>query len=154
MQLVHAKSLWNRRIYPVTPKCLGVLLALVLLFSAVPVFAHHSFAAEYDVKQPVTLKGVVTKVEWLNPHIYLYVDVKDASGNTVNWSIEGGPPNSLYRLGWRKDTLKPGDGVTIDAFRAKDGTSTANARNVLLPDGRKVFAGSADDGGPKATPTK
>lgn len=137
-----------------TPKCLGVLLALVLLFSAVPVFAHHSFAAEYDVKQPVTLKGVVTKVEWLNPHIYLYVDVKDASGNTVNWSVEGGPPNSLYRLGWRKDTLKPGDGVTIDAFRAKDGTSTANARNVLLPDGRKVFAGSADDGGPKATPTK
>ena len=137
-----------------TPKCLGVLLALVLLFSAVPVFAHHSFAAEYDVKQPVTLRGVVTKVEWLNPHIYLYVDVKDASGNTVNWSVEGGPPNSLYRLGWRKDTLKPGDGVTIDAFRAKDGTSTANARNVLLPDGRKVFAGSADDGGPKATPTK
>jgi hypothetical protein len=97
---------------------------------------------------------VVTKVEWLNPHIYLYVDVKDASGNTVNWSVEGGPPNSLYRLGWRKDTLKPGDAVTIDAFRAKDGTSTANARNVLLPDGRKVFAGSADDGGPKATPTK
>jgi hypothetical protein len=154
MQLVHPKSLWNRRIYTVTPKCLGVLLALVLLFSAVPVFAHHSFAAEYDVKQPVTLRGVVTKVEWLNPHIYLYVDVKDASGNTVNWSVEGGPPNSLYRLGWRKDTLKPGDGVTIDAFRAKDGTSTANARNVLLPDGRKVFAGSADDGGPKATPTK
>ena len=154
MQLVHAKSLGNRRIYTVTPKCLGVLLALVVLFSAVPVFAHHSFAAEYDVKQPVTLKGVVTKVDWLNPHIYLYVDVKDANDNTVNWSVEGGPPNSLYRLGWRKDTLKPGDAVTIDAFRAKDGTSTANARNVLLPDGRKVFAGSADDGGPKATPTK
>jgi len=138
----------------VTPKCLGVLLALVLLFSAMPAFAHHSFAAEYDVKQPVTLKGVVTKVEWLNPHIYLYIDVKDASGNTVNWSVEGGPPNSSYRLGWRKDTLKPGDAVTIDAFRAKDGTSTANARNVVLPDGRKVFAGSADDGGPKATSTK
>ena len=154
MQMEHAKSLWNRRIYTVTPKCLGVLLALVLLFATLPVFAHHSFAAEYDVKQPVTLKGVVTKVEWLNPHIYLYVDVKDASGNTVNWSVEGGPPNSLYRLGWRKDTLKPGDAVTIDAYRAKDGTSTANARNVLLPDGRKVFAGSADDGGPKATPTK
>ena len=154
MQLVHAKSLWNRRIYTVTPKCLGVLLALVLLFATVPVFAHHSFAAEYDVKQPVTLKGVVTKVDWLNPHIYLYVDVKDANGSTVNWSVEGATPNSLYRLGWRKDTLKPGDPVTIDAFRAKDGSSTANARNVLLPDGRKVFAGSADDGGPKATPTK
>ena len=138
----------------VTPKCLGVLLALVLFVACVPVFAHHSFAAEYDVNQPVTLKGVVTKVEWMNPHIYLYVDVKDATGNTVNWAVEGGPPNSLYRLGWRKDTLKPGDSVSIDAYHAKDGTSTANARLVLLPDGRKVFAGSADDGGPKATPTK
>ena len=102
----------------------------------------------------VTLKGVVTKVDWLNPHIYVYMDVKDQAGKTVNWSVEGAPPNTLYRLGWRKDTLKPGDPVTIDAFKAKDGSSTANARQVLLPDGRKVFAGSADDGGPKATPTK
>ena len=137
-----------------TPKCLGSLLALVLFLACVPVYAHHSFAAEYDVNQPVTLKGVVTKVEWMNPHIYLYVDVKNADGNTVNWAVEGGPPNSLYRLGWRKDTLKPGDAITIEAYHAKDGTSTANARQVLLPDGRKVFAGSADDGGPKATPTK
>jgi hypothetical protein len=138
----------------VTFKCLGVLAALVLFLASVPTFAHHSFAAEFDVNQPVTLNGVVTKVEWLNPHIYLYVDVKDGNGKTVNWSVEGGPPNTLYRLGWRKDSLKAGDTVTIDAFKAKDGSSTANARNVLLPDGRKVFAGSADDGGPKATPTK
>lgn len=137
-----------------TPKCLGALLALVLFLACVPVFAHHSFAAEFDVKQPITLKGVVTKVDWLNPHIYVYMDVKDETGKTVNWSVEGAPPNTLYRLGWRKDTLKPGDSVTIDAFKAKDGTATANARQVLLPDGRKVFAGSTDDGGPKATPTK
>ena len=137
-----------------TLKCLGILVASVLFLAAVPAIAHHSFAAEFDVNQPITLKGVVTKVDWLNPHIYLYVDVKDAGGNTVNWSVEGAPPNTLYRLGWRKDTLKPGDPVTIDAYKAKDGTSTANARNVLLPDGRRVFAGSADDGGPKATPTK
>ena len=137
-----------------TSKFLGLSLALALFLAAVPAFAHHSFAAEYDVNQPVTIKGVVTKVEWLNPHIYLYVDVKDAGGNTVNWAVEGAPPNTLYRLGWRKDTLKPGDPVTIDAYKAKDGTSTANARNVVLPDGRKIFAGSADDGGPKSTPTK
>ena len=137
-----------------TSKFLGLSLALVLFLAVVPAFAHHSFAAEYDVNQPVTIKGVVTKVEWLNPHIYLYVDVKDAGGNTVNWAVEGAPPNTLYRLGWRKDTLKPGDPVTIDAYKAKDGTSTANARNVVLPDGRKIFAGSADDGGPKSTPTK
>jgi len=138
----------------VTFKCLGVLAALVLFLASVPAFAHHSFAAEFDVNQPITLKGVVTKVDWLNPHIYVYMDVKDESGKTVNWSVEGAPPNTLYRLGWRQDTLKPGDTVTIDAIKAKDGISTANARNVLLPDGRKVFAGSADDGGPKATPTK
>ena len=137
-----------------TVKVVGFLAFLALFVAAVPVSAHHSFAAEFDVNQPVTLKGTVTKIDWLNPHIYLYVDVKDADGKIVNWSVEGAPPNTLYRLGWRKDTLKPGDPVTIDAYKAKDGSSTANARNVVLPDGRKVFAGSADDGGPKATPTK
>jgi len=119
-----------------------------------PVFAHHSFAAEYDSKAGITLKGVVTKVEWLNPHAYFYMDVKDDSGKVVNWAIENGPPNMLYRQGWRKDSLKPGDMVTVDGFRAKDGTTTANARLVQLPDGRKVFSGSADDGGPGAKTTR
>src|SRR5580698_1333069 len=109
MQLVHAKTLWNRRIFTVTPKCLGGLLALVLLFSAVPVFAHHSFAAEYDVKQPVTLKGVVTKVEWTNPHVWIYIDVANENGAVEHWQCENGAPNALARMGWTRHSLKVGD---------------------------------------------
>jgi len=132
-------------------KSLSIWIVIAgFLLAAVPVLAHHSFAAEYDTKAPVTLKGVVTKVEWLNPHAYFYMDVKDEGGTVVNWAIENGPPNMLYRNGWRKDSLKPGDTVTVDGFRAKDGSTTANARLVQLPDGRKVFSGSADDGGPSA----
>ncbi len=90
----------------------------------------------------------MTKVEWMNPHVYFYVDAKDDTGKSVNYAVESGAPNGLYRQGWRKDSLKVGDMVSIDGFRAKDGSNTVNARNVTLPDGRKVFAGSADDGGP------
>jgi hypothetical protein len=86
-------------------------------------------------------------MEWMNPHIYFYVDVTEA-GKTINYAVEGGAPNGLYRQGWRKDTLKAGDTVTVDGFRAKDGTNTVNARTVMMPDGRRVFAGSADDGAP------
>ncbi len=132
-----------RKIFAVCAIAGGLLLAA-------PVWAHHSFAAEYDSNKPITLKGTVSKVEWTNPHIWIYVDVKEDGGKMVNWAIEGGAPNALYRQGWRKDSLKPGDEVTIDGFRAKDGTSTVNARAVALPDGHKVFAGSADDGGPKS----
>jgi hypothetical protein len=118
------------------------------LVAAVPALAHHSFAAEYDDKKPVLIKGLVTKIEWQNPHIWFYVDVKDAS--VTHWQCEGGPPNMLVRQGWKKDSLKPGDEVSVDGFRAKDGSNTANARLVTLTDGRKVFAGSADDGGPNS----
>jgi len=136
-------------------KSLSILVAVAgFLLTGLPVLAHHSFAAEYDSKAGITLKGVVTKVEWLNPHAYFYMDVKDDSGKVVNWAIENGPPNMLYRQGWRKDSLKPGDMVTVDGFRAKDGTTTANARLVQLPDGRKVFSGSADDGGPGSKTTR
>lgn len=127
----------------------GLVTALVLVAAAVPVFAHHSFAAEFDGKKQISLAGVVTKVDWVNPHAYIYIDVKGEDGTVVNWGIETGAPNMLYRQGWRKDDLKVGDMVTLDAFVAKDGSHTAAAFQVKLPDGRKVFAGT-----PNSTPNQ
>jgi hypothetical protein len=118
-----------------------------LLISAAPAVAHHSFAAEYDRAKPISFKGKVTKVEWMNPHIYFYVDVADANGKVINYAVEGGAPNGLYRSGWRKDSLKAGDMVSVDGWRAKDGSNTVNAGSVILPDGKKVFAGSAVEAG-------
>ncbi|HTA44269.1 MAG TPA: DUF6152 family protein [Bryobacteraceae bacterium] len=129
---------------------LVVCMAGLLVAAAVPLLAHHSFAAEYDANAKLTLKGTVTKVDWMNPHIWVYVDAKDEAGKMIHWQCEGGPPNTLTRNGWTKDALKIGDEVTIEGFRAKDGTNTCNSRSVTLPDGRRVFAGSADDNGPKA----
>lgn len=122
-------------------------VAFALVLAPAPIYAHHSFAAEFDGNKKVTLTGVVTKVDWVNPHAYIYVDVKGDDGKVVNWAIETGAPNALYRQGWRKDDLKVGDTVTLDAFLAKDGTHTAAARNVKLPDGRRVFGGT-----PNSTP--
>jgi uncharacterized protein DUF6152 len=133
-------------------KTLTCLLAGLLLAAAAPVFAHHAFAAEYDSTKPITLKGVVTKIEWMNPHTWFYIDVKDDTGNVQHWQCETGAPIELVRRGWKKADLKIGDIVNVQGFRAKDGTNTANARLVTLPDGKKVFSGSADDGGPSAAP--
>ncbi len=125
-------------------KLLGILtLGTALLGSVASAWAHHSFAAEYDSDQLITLKGVVTKVEWTNPHIYFYIDVKDASGNTVNWSLEGYPPNTLKRTGFSRDTLKIGGTITVTAYKSKDGSNTAAGREVTFPDGSKKFAGPA-----------
>lgn len=125
---------------------LGVVIAVAgMLASAVPMFAHHSFAAEYDASKPVELHGTVTKVEWTNPHARFYLDVKDADGKVTNWNLELASPNVLARNGWTRHSLKEGDVVTVQGARAKDGDALANARTVTLADGRKVFAGSATD---------
>ena len=120
---------------------LGVFLAgLAFLLPAVPAIAHHAFAAEYDINTPVTLKGVVTKFEWTNPHARFYVDVKDEKGNVTNWNLELASPNVLRRNGWSRMSLQVGDQVTVEGSQAKDGSKMANARAVTLPNGKKVFA--------------
>jgi len=120
----------------------GLIAGLGLL--ALPVFAHHSFEAEYDASKPVTLKGTVTKVEWTNPHARFYIDVKDASGNVTNWNLELGSPNGLMRRGWTRNSLKVGDLVSVEGSQAKDASKMANARAVTLADGKKVFASNPE----------
>jgi len=121
----------------------------LLLLAAAPIFAHHSVSAEFNVNRQDTFSGVITKVEWSNPHIYFYVDVKDASHKVTNWAFEGAGPNALARMGWLRNTLKVGDRVTVIAFPARDGANVASAREVTLANGRKVLAGVAADGAPK-----
>jgi hypothetical protein len=121
----------------------STVIALLMIISAGSVRAHHSFAAQYDRTKPITLKGAVTKVEWANPHIYFYVDVKTPDGKIENWAVEGGAPNSLYRNGWRKDSLQVGHVVTVEGWLAKDGSKLANMRAVVLADGRQVLGGSS-----------
>ncbi|MBV8731303.1 MAG: hypothetical protein JO336_15960 [Acidobacteriia bacterium] len=122
---------------------LAAFTVSVLFLAALPVRAHHSFAAEYDSKQEITLKGVITKVEWTNPHIYIYIDVKDADGHVTNWSLEGYPPNTLKRTGFARDLLKVGDEITITAYKAKDASFSGAGREITFTDGTKKFAGPA-----------
>ena len=122
------------------------LVAGLALLAPAGALAHHSFAAEYDTKKPVTLKGTVSKVEWTNPHARFYIDVKDDSGTVTNWNLELASPNVLVRQGWNRHTLNVGDMVTVEGAQAKDGSQMANARTVTLADGKKVFAGSAGEG--------
>ena len=134
-------------------KMMRVMIGASLVVAvAQPVSTHHSFAAEFDGNKTVTLKGAVTKVEWTNPHIWMYLDVKDDQGSLQPWQCEGGPPNTLTRNGWSMNSLKVGDQITIDGALAKDGSKTCNARAVLLPDGRRVFAGSSGGDTPQPKP--
>lgn len=125
----------------------GVLAAFAAITAAGPTQAHHSFAAQYDANKPVTLKGVVTKVEWTNPHARFYINVTDGNGQVVNWNLELASPNYLRRAGWSSTSLKQGDEVTVEGSLARSGASMANARLVTLADGKQVFARSAQDGG-------
>jgi hypothetical protein len=127
-------------------KLFAFLLAVSLLVGALPLAAHHAFAAEFDSNQPVTVKGTVTKVDWVNPHAWLYVDVKGADGKVVNWHFELGPPNALFRLGWKKDAIPAGTEVAITGFRAKAQDAVANGRSITLPDGRELFSGGSGPG--------
>lgn len=128
---------------------LAILIPGGLLLLATPIFGHHSVSAEFDVNRQNTYSGVVTRVEWSNPHIYFYVDVKDANQKVTNWAFEGAGPNTLARMGWLRDTLKVGDRVTVVAFPARDGANVASARKVILANGRKVLDGIAPESVPK-----
>lgn len=122
--------------------------ALVVTAAAVPVIAHHSFAAEFDAKRPVKLRGTVTKMEWINPHSWIHIDVKTADGKTEKWMVEGGAPNALLRRGWNKNSLLAGTEILVEGFQAKDGAMRANGRDITFPDGKKLFVGSSGTGAP------
>ena len=128
-----------------TKAILSSFVAMVLLCTSIQ--AHHSFAAQFDPKKPITITGAVTKVEWANPHIYFYVDAKDTAGPLVNWAVEMGNPLALIRLGWTRNDMKVGDEVTVDGWLARDGSKLMNAKAVMLG-GKKLFAGSTQGATP------
>jgi hypothetical protein len=127
--------------------CIGFAVLLLLTVPGTLTYAHHSVGAEFDLSKRIVLEGRVTKIEWMNPHVYVYMDV-NADGKTLNWACETAGPNTLARQGWSRMTLKIGDRVTVKGYRARDGAYVASAREVVLADGRKVFVGSPYDGAP------
>jgi hypothetical protein len=134
-----------------TKRLAALSAAIAFLLISAPLWAHHSFGAEYDVNKPITLTGVITKVEWTNPHSHFYLDVTDAQGKVVNWKFEGYNPAVLFRIGWKKDTtLKIGDKITVFGWQARDGGNWAHSREITLPNGKKLFfgppAGTGDGG--------
>ena len=133
-------------------RALGILTgacAVLFVLLTVPTGAHHSFAAEFDANQPVTLRGTVTRMEWINPHSWIHLDVKNPDGTVSKWMIEGGTPNTLTRRGFTKDSLKAGTEITVEGYRAKNGALRANGADLILPDGRRLFLGSSGTGAPK-----
>ena len=126
----------------------GWLLGAALLVAAPPAVAHHAFSAEFDATKPVQLRGTITKMEWINPHSWMHVDVSNDDGTIDSWMIEAGPPGALVRRGWKKDSVQPGTEVLVEGYRALDGGLRANGRDVTLPDGTKLFAGSSGTGAP------
>lgn len=125
-----------------------IMVGMGLVLTAVPVQAHHAFAAEFDAKKPVKLRGTVTKMEWINPHAWIHIDVKDADGKVTSWMVEGGTPNTLFRRGLTKDSLAIGTEIVVDGYQAKDGSNRANGRDITFPDGRKLFLGASSSDAP------
>ncbi|HEV8394779.1 MAG TPA: DUF6152 family protein [Vicinamibacterales bacterium] len=126
----------------------GGVAAIALLLAGAPALAHHSFSAEFDSTKPIQLKGAVVKVEWINPHTWIHIDVKQPDGSTERWMIEGGTPNTLLRRGLTRESLPAGTEIIVDGYRAKNGTNRANGRDVTFPDGKKLFLGSSGTGAP------
>ena len=123
-------------------------VVVIALGSASVASAHHSFAAEFDANAPVVLKGTITKMEWINPHSWIHVDVKNADGTVTEWMIEGGTPNTLFRRGFTRDAVKAGMEITVEGYRAKNGANRANGRDLILKDGKRLFMGSSGTGAP------
>ena len=131
---------------------LAVLMAgasLLLLLVAVPLVAHHAFSAEFDANRPIKLEGTVTKMEWINPHAWIHMDVESDDGSVVSWMIEGGTPNTLFRRGFTKNSLLPGTVIFVDGYQAKDGSMRGNGRDLTFADGTKLFLGSSGTGAPR-----
>jgi Family of unknown function (DUF6152) len=129
----------------------AVLMGAVVVAAATtaPLAAHHSFAAEFDAKRPMLFKGTVTKMEWINPHVWIHMNVMQPNGKTEEWMVEGGAPTVLFRRGFSKTSLQAGTQIVVDGYRAKDGTNKMNAREITFADGRKLFAGSEGTGAPR-----
>ena len=119
-----------------------------LLLAAATAWGHHAFEAEFDADKPVTLRGRVTKMEWINPHVWIHMDVKSADGAMVSWMVEGGLPNALLRRGWTKNALPEGTEIVVEGYQSKDGAARANGRDITFPDGKKLFVGSSGPGSP------
>ena len=124
------------------------VVGIVLLSLASTMKAHHAFSAEFDANQPVTLRGTITTVEWINPHIWVYLDVEQPDGSVENWGVEGGAPNAMFRRGWNLESVPPGVEILVEGYRAKNGENKANGRTIELPDGNRLFVGSSGTGAP------